>query len=171
MLLRKLTTVSLAFLLSFCASPASHPTRVTSQSSIATSSRLPKPTISSTKMAEIVVYVKAVEKAKFEAWLEALAVPACGGDLPSCCTVKYESHGNIYAVEPGHLGAPYGDPGDPWKHASGKWQFTPPTWNRFMGYPYAAAAPALVQNEKAREVFDGGRGASNWYGDGCYSGG
>lgn len=95
---------------------------------------------------------------------------ACGGDLPSCCTLEHESHGNPYAVEPGHAGAPSGDPGDPEHHASGLWQFMPRTWNGFDGYPYAAAAPAAVQNEKARQVFAGGAGASNWYGDGCYNG-
>lgn len=92
----------------------------------------------------------------------------CGGSLPSCCTMERESHGNPYAVEPGHAGAPSGDPGDPWHHASGKWQFMPETWNGYQGYPYAAAAPEAVQDDKAREVFAGGAGASHWYGDGCY---
>lgn len=98
----------------------------------------------------------------FAKWLEGLAVPACGGDLPPCYVMYRESKGNMYAVNPGHRGAPYGDPGDPWTHASGKWQFMPRTWNNYMGYPYAAAAPALVQNAKAREVWANGRGASHW---------
>jgi hypothetical protein len=97
----------------------------------------------------------------FNQWLEAL-VKACGGDLPPCYIMWRESKGNIYAVNPGHMGAPYGDPGNPWTHASGKWQFMPSTWNHYKGYPYAAAAPASVQNAKARELWAGGAGASHW---------
>ncbi len=87
---------------------------------------------------------------------------ACGGDLPPCYVMERESGGSPYAVEPGHRGAPYGDPGDPWNHASGKWQFMPGTWNNYGGYPYAAAAPASVQDAKAREVWAGGSGCSHW---------
>lgn len=121
--------------------------------------------------------VRTVELKELVVYLNAIALPACGtnnplgGPLPSCCTMRIESHDDPWAVEPGHMGVPYGDPGDPWSHASGKWQFEPGTWNHFDGYPYAAAAPVYVQNEKAVEVFAGGAGASNWYGDGCYSGG
>jgi hypothetical protein len=85
----------------------------------------------------------------------------CGGDLPSCCTLWHESHGIPTIIEGN---------GSPYTHASGLWQFMPSTWANFRGYPYAAAAPAGVQNEKAALVFDHGRGASNWYGDGCYGG-
>lgn len=104
-------------------------------------------------------------------WFDAIAAHeeaerlACGGDLPPCYVAQRESKFNPYAVNPGHMGAPYGDPGDPYPpngHASGKWQFMPGTWNNYDGYPYAAAAPPSVQNDKAREVWAGGAGASNW---------
>lgn len=95
------------------------------------------------------------------AWAEQQRV-ACDGDLPPCYVAQRESKFNPYAVNPGHLGAPYGDPGDPWTHASGKWQFMPGTWSGYGGYPYAAAAPVWVQNDKARAVWAGGAGASNW---------
>lgn len=91
-------------------------------------------------LAAVHVYLELVEAAK------------CGGDLPPCWIMERESHGNIYAVNPGHAGAVFGDPGDPTTHASGKWQFMPSTWGKFAGFPYAAAAPADVQNEKAREL-------------------
>lgn len=132
-----------------------------------------RPVLTKTQNAAIQKWIREVKHQQTIAALtywNQIFVNACGGDLPSCCTVRYESNWNIYAVNPGHSGAPYGDPGNPWVHASGKWQFMPSTWNRFMGYPYAAAAPAKVQNEKAREVYAGGAGASNWYGDGCYNG-
>lgn len=90
---------------------------------------------------------------------------ACDGNLPPCYVAERESKFNPYAVNPGHLGAPYGDPGDPYPpngHASGKWQFMPGTWNGYAGYAYAAAAPVKIQNDKAREVWAGGAGASHW---------
>lgn len=77
----------------------------------------------------------------------------CGGDLPPCYVLYRESRGIPTVVE-GH--------GSPYTHASGLWQFMPSTWNDFQGYPYAAAAPPAVQNEKAREVWAGGAGCSNW---------
>lgn len=125
-------------------------------------------------------FVKAYEHALLQAWYDAISIPyhtgtyngyACGGDLPSCCTVAIESHGNPYAVNPGHSGAPYGDPGDPWTHASGLVQFMPGTWNGYHGYAYAAAAPVHDQYLREAEVFNHGSGASNWFGDGCYNGG
>lgn len=79
---------------------------------------------------------------------------ACGGDLPPCCVMMRESHGNPNAVN-GSSGA------------SGKWQFMPGTWNNYMGYPTAASAPASVQDQRARQVYAGGAGASNWAGPGC----
>lgn len=97
----------------------------------------------------------------FHAWLEHLAVTACGGDLPPCYVAERESKFDVLAVNPGHAGAP-ADPGDPWSHASGKWQFMPDTWAGFDGYPYAAAAPAGVQNDRARQVWAGGAGCGAW---------
>ena len=82
---------------------------------------------------------------------------ACGGSLPSCCTLAHESNGQPGAMNP--------------SGAAGLWQFMPGTWNNYAGYASAADAPVSVQNAKAVEVFANGRGASNWYGDGCYSGG
>jgi hypothetical protein len=109
----------------------------------------------------------------FARWVEYLkrveqnARMACGGDLPDCYIVQRESHFNPCAVNPGHQGdrsctGGVHDPGNPWTHASGKFQFMPGTWNNYRGYPYAAAAPVSVQNAKAREVWANGAGASHW---------
>lgn len=94
---------------------------------------------------------------------------ACGGALPACCTIEHESNGDPWAVNPGHAGAPYGDPGDPSTHASGLFQDMPGTWNGWGGYPYAAAAPVLEQYKMNAALF-AARGPSPWYGDGCYDG-
>jgi hypothetical protein len=82
----------------------------------------------------------------------------CGGSLPSCCTLIHESHGTPTAQ-------------NPTSSSSGLWQFTDDTWAGYGGYRHAKDAPPSVQNERAAIVFAGGRGASNWYGDGCYAGG
>lgn len=81
----------------------------------------------------------------------------CGGSLPSCCTLQKESGGNPTAQ-------------NPTSSSSGLWQFTDDTWGGYGGYQHAKDAPASVQNERAVQVFAGGAGASNWYGDGCYGG-
>lgn len=100
----------------------------------------------------------------------------CGGNLPSCCTLRFESGGNPVAQNPRST-------------ASGLWQDLDTTWaNAWLklaptGYgglsaqqilakwPRAWMAPASYQNYVNGVVFAGGRGASNWYGDGCYTGG
>ena len=106
------------------------------------------------------------EKAFLAAWVKAqptVSDPlACGGDLPPCYVMQRESGGNPYAVNPGHRGAPYADPGDPWTHASGKWQDMPSTWNRYHGYPYAAAAPVSVQDDFNRLLWNHGAGCAHW---------
>ena len=79
---------------------------------------------------------------------------ACGGELPSCCVMMRESHGNPQAIN-GSSGA------------SGKWQFMPGTWANFGGYPTAASAPESVQDARAAQVWANGAGAGNWAGDGC----
>lgn len=118
------------------------------------------------------VYIALLKKNAFRDWILAVSVPyhtgtvngyACGGSLPTCCILFRESKGDPYAVNPGHMGAPYGDPGDPWYYASGLFQDMPSTWNYFDGYPYAAAAPATVQYEFNVRLWNNGAGASNWY--------
>lgn len=79
---------------------------------------------------------------------------ACGGDLPPCCVMNRESRGNPQAVNES-------------SGAAGKWQFMPGTWNNYGGYSSASQAPESVQDAKARQVYAGGAGASNWAGDGC----
>lgn len=81
--------------------------------------------------------------------------PAYG--LPPCWRLQTESRGiiNVY----------YG--GKPYRthsccSASGKWAFIDPTWRRHRGYPTAASAPEWVQDEKARQLWDGGRGCYHW---------
>lgn len=81
---------------------------------------------------------------------------ACGGDLPPCYVMKRESTSKAY---PGG-----GDPHiwNPNSSASGKWQFIRGTWGNFKGYRNAADAPAYIQDQKARIVWNMGRGCSNW---------
>lgn len=74
---------------------------------------------------------------------------ACGGDLPPCYVMMRESGGNITAQNPTST-------------ASGKWQFLDSTWGGFMGYAKARYAPEWVQDERARQLWAGGRGCSHW---------
>ena len=73
----------------------------------------------------------------------------CGGSLPPCYVMRRESGGNIRAQNPRST-------------ASGKWQFLDSTWRRHRGYPKARLAPEWVQDERARQVWAGGRGCSHW---------
>lgn len=73
----------------------------------------------------------------------------CGGDLPPCYVLARESGGNPTAAN---------------RHstASGLWQFLDTTWAEFGGYARAMYAPPEVQNQRAVEVWNGGRGCSAW---------
>lgn len=74
---------------------------------------------------------------------------ACGGDLPPCSVMWCESHGSLTAQNPRST-------------ASGKWQILDSTWNGYGGYSRAMYAPEDVQDAKARELWAGGAGASQW---------
>lgn len=82
---------------------------------------------------------------------------ACGGDLPPCYVMMRESKGYInlyygsctYECRPGNS-------------ASGKWMFIRRTWGGYGGYRNAADAPESVQDAKARQIWNGGRGCSHW---------
>lgn len=91
----------------------------------------------------------------------------CGGDLPSCTVLAREDPTGDPTVWNGGCHAPYGYAGPPpcgagHSTASGKWQFLRGTWARFKGYLNAADAPVDVQDDKARIVWGGGAGCSNW---------
>lgn len=47
--------------------------------------------------------------------------------------------------------------------ASGCWQFIRSTWGGYKGYANAADAPVSVQNERAKQVWDGGNGYCHWH--------
>jgi hypothetical protein len=83
---------------------------------------------------------------------------ACGGSLPSCCTLKIESHGNPVAQNPS-------------SSASGLWQDLTSTWGYFDGKLNAKDATPGKQNERNAQIYANGAGWSNWVGDGCYPGG
>lgn len=86
----------------------------------------------------------------------------CGGDLPPCWVLKRESGGDP-RIWNGRCYMPVGSYGQCGRSsASGLWQFLRSTWNGFGGYVNAADAPVEVQNEKARQVWAGGRGCSHW---------
>lgn len=89
---------------------------------------------------------------------------ACGGDLPPCWRLAIESHGNLRAVNPTGCGG---------RGCYGKWQFDPRTWLAcwgrscagltYQGYARADEAPEAVQDARAREVWNGGRGCAQWH--------
>lgn len=78
-----------------------------------------------------------------------VSLQPCGGDLPPCYVKERESGGDYRAVSPS--GA-----------YRGAWQFGAETWGGFGGYELADQAPPSVQDERAREVWAGGAGCSNW---------
>lgn len=81
------------------------------------------------------------------------ATGRCGGDLPPCWVMQRESGGSITAVNPTGCGG---------RGCYGKWQFDPRTWASFGGYSNAHLAPESVQDDKARQLWAGGRGCSHW---------
>ena len=74
---------------------------------------------------------------------------ACGGSLPTCAIMQCESGGDIHAE-------------NPTSSASGKWQIIDGTWNGYGGYARASDAPESVQDAKARQLWNGGAGRSQW---------
>jgi hypothetical protein len=60
-----------------------------------------------------------------------------------------ESGGNIRAKNPR-------------SSASGKWQIIDSTWRGYGGYARAMDAPEHIQDERARQIYAGGRGRSQW---------
>ena len=75
---------------------------------------------------------------------------ACGGDLPTCEIMMCESGGDIRIEN------------QQGSSASGKWQIIDGTWNGYGGYARAKDAPEHVQDAKARELWAGGAGRSQW---------
>ena len=92
--------------------------------------------------------------AKLTAWYKAQQAKAyphglCGGDLPPCYVMMRESRGDIHAQNPRST-------------ASGKWQFLDSTWGGYGGYAKARYAPEKVQDDRARQLWAGGRGCGHW---------
>lgn len=67
---------------------------------------------------------------------------------PPATVLRRESGGNPKARNP--------------SGAAGCWQFMPGTWGGYKGYASADQAPVSVQNERAKQVWAGGKGASHW---------
>lgn len=83
----------------------------------------------------------------------------CGGVLPPCSVMMRESGGDPHIWNGGCYNGPCRRGSST---ASGKWQFIRGTWDNFMGYRNAADAPAHVQDQKARLLWNNGRGCSHW---------
>lgn len=81
------------------------------------------------------------------------SVQPCGGDYPPCWVAERESHGDYTAVNP---------TGCDGRTCGGKWQFDPLTWGGFGGYEFAQDAPPQLQDEKAKELWNGGKGCGHW---------
>lgn len=79
-----------------------------------------------------------------------VATGRCGGDLPSCAVMMCESGGNPRAVLHSSI------------RPAGKWQIITDTWAGYGGYATADQAPESVQDERARQIYAGGRGRSQW---------
>lgn len=116
-------------------------------------------------------YIKDIQKdlapvatTNAQGWI--MGSKACGGSLPPCYVMNRESGGGYINIWNGRCTAPYGYTGriSPCgtSSASGKWQFIRKTWGRYGGYLNAADAPESVQDAKAREIWNGGRGCSHW---------
>ncbi len=85
-----------------------------------------------------------------------VSLEPCGGDLPPCGIAHLESGGNYSALNPTGCNG---------QSCGGKWQFAPSTWNNYGGYRFAQDAPPELQDQKAREIWDEGRGCQHW--DAC----
>lgn len=91
----------------------------------------------------------------------------CGGDLPPCSVLRRESGGQPGAVNRSGCSG---------RGCYGLWQFDPVTFipgctvskwragtcGAYRGFQFANEAPVDVQNDRAREVYAGGRGCSHW---------
>lgn len=86
----------------------------------------------------------AAERHKYSA----VAIEASPSGI-AACIAKYESGGNPTAQNPN-------------SSASGLYQFVDGTWGNYKGYSRAMYAPVSVQTERFYQVWDGGRGASQW---------
>lgn len=111
-------------------------------------------------------------RARVVAYWAALHAPyphgLCGGDLPPCRVLHRESKGDI-RIWNGECYAPFGwrgatAPNCPraQSSASGKWQAIRGSWGGYGGYVNAADAPERVQDDRARQLWNHGRGCSHW---------
>lgn len=73
----------------------------------------------------------------------------CGGKLPPCFVLYRESRGNPTAQNRR-------------SSASGLWQIIDRTWDGYGGYRKARHAPWRIQNERARIVWNNGKGCRHW---------
>lgn len=79
------------------------------------------------------------------------SAPAGGGSapMPPDSVKRCESGGNYQAQ-------------NRTSSASGAWQIINSTWDNYKGYPTAASAPPEIQDERAAQLWAGGKGAGHW---------
>lgn len=90
-----------------------------------------------------------------------IALQPCGGDLPPCEVARRESGGDYNAYNARGCGG---------MGCRGKWQFDPPTWGGYAGVWDPRDASPEDQDERARQIWDGGKGCRRWSGptwNGC----
>lgn len=73
----------------------------------------------------------------------------CGGNLPPCFVLQRESRGDPRAENPTST-------------ASGLWQFLDSTWAGYAGVRHASYASVASQNQRAVQLWAGGKGCSHW---------
>lgn len=99
---------------------------------------------------------EAAERARRNAATRTYNGGSGGSGFPGPCIIGHESaEAGTYSAE------------NPISTASGAYQILDTTWSGYGGFTHAADAPAAVQDQRARDLWNNGRGGGNWHGTHC----